>query len=37
MTGNENSKMSIGVEYIMYGAGMDQVWSRYGASPNLVV
>jgi len=27
--------MSIGGVYIMYGAGMEQVWSGYGAGLNL--
>jgi len=35
VTRNENSKMSKGGEQVMYGASMEQVWSRYGAGLNL--
>ena len=37
VTGNENSKMSKGGDQVMYGASMEQVWSRYGAGMNLVL
>jgi len=33
---NENNKMSIGVEQIMYGEGTEQVRSRYGAGTEQV-